>query len=200
MIQLLLATRNQHKTREFAQLLGRNFTVRDLTSKSGLPAIVESGTTFEENAVLKAVTTSRIFPREIVIADDSGLEVEALGGAPGIFSARYAGENASDRRNVEKLLRELQDARDRSARFNCVVALARNDQLMITVAGEVVGAIAVCARGENGFGYDPIFVPNGFSETFAELTSETKNKISHRAQAAAALARYFNTAPQSGEM
>ena len=200
MIQLLLATRNQHKTREFAQLLGRNFTVRDLTSKSDLPAIVESGATFEENAVLKAVTISRIFPREIVIAEDSGLEVEALGGAPGIFSARYAGENASDRRNVEKLLRELQDARDRSARFNCVVALVRNDQLMITVAGEVVGAIAECARGENGFGYDPIFVPNGFSETFAQLTSETKNKISHRAQAAAALVRHFNTAPRSGEM
>ena len=200
MIQLLLATRNQHKTREFAQLLGENFTVRDLTSKTDLPAIVESGATFEENAVLKAVTISRIFPREIVVADDSGLEVEALGGAPGIFSARYAGENASDRRNVEKLLRELQDARDRSARFNCVVALARNGQVMTTVAGEVVGAIAECARGENGFGYDPIFVPNGFSQTFAELTSETKNKVSHRARATAALMRHFNTAPQVGGM
>src|ERR1700745_3436896 len=126
MIQLLLATRNQHKTREFAQLLGENFTVRDLTSKTDLPAIVESGATFEENAVLKAVTLWRIFPREIV-------------GADGIFSARYAGENAGDRRNVEKLLRELQDARDRSARFNCVVALARNGQVMTTIAGEVVG-------------------------------------------------------------
>ena len=199
-MELLLATRNQHKTREFARLLGRDFTVRDLTSKSDVPAIVESGATFEENATLKAVTISKIFPNEIVVADDSGLEVEALGGAPGIFSARYAGENASDRRNVEKLLRELQDARDRSARFNCVVALARNGQLMTTVAGEALGAIAECVRGENGFGYDPIFVPSGFSETFAELTSETKNKISHRAQAAAALVRYFNTARQSGGM
>jgi XTP/dITP diphosphohydrolase len=200
MIQLLLATRNQHKTREFAQLLGENFTVRDLTSKTDLPAIVESGATFEENAVLKAVTISRIFPREIVVADDSGLEVEALGGAPGIFSARYAGENASDRRNVEKLLRELQDARARSARFYCVIALAKNGQLMTTVAGEVAGTITKSPRGENGFGYDPIFVPNEFSETFAELTSETKNKISHRAQAAAALVRHFNTALRSGEM
>jgi len=200
MIQFLLATRNQHKTREFAQLLGENFTVRDLTSKTDLPAIVESGATFEENAVLKAVTISRIFPHEIVVADDSGLEVEALGGAPGIFSARYAGENASDRRNVEKLLRELQDARDRSARFYCVIALAKNGQLMTTVAGEVAGTITKSPRGENGFGYDPIFVPNEFSETFAELTSETKNKISHRAQAAAALVRHFNTAPRSGEM
>jgi XTP/dITP diphosphohydrolase len=200
MIQLLLATRNRHKTREFAQLLGGNFMVQDLTPESNVPEIVESGTTFEENATLKALAVSKIFPHEIVVADDSGLEVEALGGAPGIFSARYAGENANDRRNVEKLLRELQDARDRSARFYCVIALAKNGQLMTTVAGEVAGTITKSPRGENGFGYDPIFVPNEFSETFAELTSETKNKISHRAQAAAALVRHFNTAPRSGEM
>jgi non-canonical purine NTP pyrophosphatase (RdgB/HAM1 family) len=181
-------------------LLGRNFTVRDLTSKSNVPAIVESGATFEGNAALKALTISKIFPNEIVVADDSGLEVEALGGAPGIFSARYARENTSDRRNVAKLLRELQDARDRSARFNCVIALAKNGQLMTIVAGEVDGTITKSPRGENGFGYDPIFVPNGFSETFAELTSETKNKISHRAQATAALVRHFNTALRSGEM
>ena len=199
-MDLLLATRNPNKTREFAQLLGRNFMVQDLTSKSDVPEIVESGTTFEENAALKAVTISKIFPHEIVVADDSGLEVEALGGVPGIFSARYAGENANDRRNVEKLLRELQDARDRSARFYCAIALAKNGQLMTTVAGEVAGTITKSPRGENGFGYDPIFVPNEFSETFAELTSETKNKISHRAQAAAALVRHFNTAPRSGEM
>jgi XTP/dITP diphosphohydrolase len=200
MIQLLLATRNPNKTREFAQLLGGNFMVRDLTPESSVPEIVESGTTFEENATLKALAVSKIFPNEIVVADDSGLEVKALGGAPGIFSARYAGENANDRRNVEKLLRELQDARDRSARFYCVIALAKNGQLMTTVAGEVAGTITKSPRGENGFGYDPIFVPNEFSETFAELTSETKNKISHRAQAAAALVRHFNTAPRSGEM
>jgi non-canonical purine NTP pyrophosphatase (RdgB/HAM1 family) len=199
-MELFLATRNKHKTREFARLLGRNFTVRDLTSKSDVPAIVESGATFEENAVLKAVTISKNFPNEIVVADDSGLEVEALGGAPGIFSARYARENAGDRRNVEKLLRKLQDTRDRSARFYCVIALAKNGLLIRTVAGEVAGTITNSPRGENGFGYDPIFVPNGFSETFAELTSETKNKISHRAQATAALVRHFNTALRLGEM
>jgi XTP/dITP diphosphohydrolase len=199
-MELLLATRNQHKTREFTQLLGGNFMVRDLTSKSNVPAIVESGATFEENAALKAITISKNFPNEIVVADDSGLEVEALGGAPGIFSARYAGEHANDRRNVEKLLRELQDARDRSARFYCVIALARSGQLMTTAVGVVAGTITESARGETGFGYDPIFVPNGFSETFAELPSETKNKISHRAQAAAALLRHFNTALRSGEM
>jgi XTP/dITP diphosphohydrolase len=199
MIQLLLATRNQHKTREFAQLLGGNFTLVDLTSKCDIPAIVESGNTFEENAAIKAVTASKIFPDEIVIADDSGLEVKALGGAPGVFSARYAGEDANDRRNVEKLLRELQDARDRSARFYCVIALAKNGELIRTVAGEIAGTITKFPRGENGFGYDPIFIPNGFSETFAELTSETKNKVSHRAKAAAALVQHFNTVPRSGE-
>jgi XTP/dITP diphosphohydrolase len=200
MIQLLLATRNEHKTREFTQLLRGNFTVRDLTSKSDIPTIVESGTTFEENAALKAVTISKIFPNEIVIADDSGLEVNALGGGPGIFSARYAGENASDRRNVAKLLQELQKARNRSARFYCVIAVAKNGALITTVAGEVIGTITKSPRGENGFGYDPIFVPNGFRETLAELTPETKNKISHRALASAALARHFNTALRSGEM
>jgi non-canonical purine NTP pyrophosphatase (RdgB/HAM1 family) len=190
-VTLLLATRNPNKTLEFAQLLGRDFCVRDLTLDPGIPEIIESGTTFEENAVLKAVTMSKIFPNEIVVADDSGLEVKALGGAPGIFSARYAGENASDRRNVEKLLRELQDARDRSARFYCVIAVAKNGELMTTVTGEVAGTIAKSPRGENGFGYDPVFAPNGFSQTFAELTPETKNNISHRAQAAAALVEYF---------
>jgi non-canonical purine NTP pyrophosphatase (RdgB/HAM1 family) len=101
MIQLLLATRNPNKTREFAQLLGGNFMVRDLTPESNVPEIVESGTTFEENATLKALAVSKIFLNEIVVADDSGLEVEALGGVPGIFSARYAGENANHRRTVE---------------------------------------------------------------------------------------------------
>src|SRR5438067_2495805 len=199
-MELLLATRNPHKTREFAQLLGHDFRVRDLTLQPHLPEIVESGNTFEKNATLKALAISKIFPNEIVVADDSGLEVEALGGAPGIFSARYAGESANDRRNVEKLLRELQDVRDRSARFYCVIALAKRGQLMTTVAGEVAGAITKSPRGESGFGYDPIFLPNGFSETLAELTSETKNKISHRAQATAALVRHFNTALRSGKM
>jgi non-canonical purine NTP pyrophosphatase (RdgB/HAM1 family) len=199
-MKLLLATRNSHKTREFARLMGRAFSVRDLTSKSEVPEIVESGTTFEENATLKAVTVSKMFPNEIVIADDSGLEVNTLDSAPGVFSARYAGESANDRGNVEKLLRELQDARDRSARFCCVIAVAKRGQLITTVTGEVSGTITKSPRGENGFGYDPIFVPNGFRETFAELTSETKNKISHRAQAAAALVRHFNTALRSGEM
>ena len=196
-MDLLLATRNQHKTREFAQLLGPNFTLRDLTNERDLPEILETGRTFEENATIKAIVISTIFPDRIVIADDSGLEVKSLGGAPGIFSARYAGENASDRRKVEKLLRELQGVTQRSARFRCVIALAKNGELMTTVAGEVAGTIAQSPGGKNGFGYDPIFVPEGFRETFAELPFATKNAISHRANAVAELIRYFNTARPS---
>ena len=195
-MNLLLATRNQHKAREFTQLLGPNFTLRDLTSERDLPEIQETGRTFEENAVIKAIAISKIFPDQIVIADDSGLEVKSLEGGPGIFSARYAEENASDRRNVEKLLCELQGAPERSARFRCVIALVKNGELITTIAGEIAGKITKSPRGENGFGYDPIFIPNGFEETFAELPSETKNVISHRGKAVAELVRYFNTAPQ----
>jgi len=196
-MELLLATRNRHKTDEFAQLLGKNFTLRDLTRELDLSEIPETGRSFGENATIKAITISKIFPHEIVIADDSGLEVEALNGAPGIFSARYSGENASDQRNVEKLLRELQDAPERSARFRCVIALTKNGKLITTFSGEVAGTITKSPRGENGFGYDPIFMPEGLEETFAELASETKNVISHRAKAVAELVRYFNTARRS---
>jgi XTP/dITP diphosphohydrolase len=196
-MNLLLATRNQHKTREFTQLLSPNFTLRDLARARDLPEVGETGRTFEENAVIKAIAISKIFPHEMVIADDSGLEVTSLACAPGIFSARYDGENASDRRNVEKLLRELQGATERSARFRCVVALAKSGKLATTTTGEVAGTITKSPRGENGFGYDPVFMPEGFEETFAELPSETKNAISHRAKAVAELVRYLNTARRS---
>jgi XTP/dITP diphosphohydrolase len=196
-MNLLLATRNQNKTREFTELLGPNFTLRDLTRARDLPEIRETGRTFEENAVIKAIAISKFFPDEMVVADDSGLEVTSLAGAPGIFSARYAGENVNDQRNAEKLLRELQGATERSARFRCVIALAKNGKLMTRLAGEVAGAITKSPRGENGFGYDPIFIPEGFEETFAELPSPTKNAISHRAKAVVELVRHFNTARQS---
>ena len=188
-MELLLATRNAHKTREFAQILGSDFQIRDL-SDSNVPPMQETGDTFEKNAVLKAVTVSRD-RHLLVIADDSGLEVDALGGAPGIYSARYAGENASDEQNVVKLLRELaarnpSDAR-RSARFRCLIALARDGKLLDTFEGIVEGTIVDLSRGERGFGYDPIFRPKGFDKTFGELSAEIKNRISHRAKAIAAL-------------
>jgi XTP/dITP diphosphohydrolase len=189
--QLVLATGNRHKTREFRELLGSEFQIEDL-SGTGRPEIAETGQTFEENAVLKAVSVSRTEPG-FVVADDSGLEVDSLGGAPGIFSARYAGANATDQANVEKLLDELSDKTNRSARFRCVIALAREGGLIRTFEDVVEGQIIGEQRGSGGFGYDSVFVPNGFDQTFAEMAAALKNQISHRAKAAAALRQFLRT-------
>jgi XTP/dITP diphosphohydrolase len=188
---LLLATRNANKTREFRELLGEDFDVHDLSFFDEMAIPKESGRTFEENAILKAVAASqdrRVQDRHLlVIADDSGLEVDALGGAPGILSARYAGETASDKENIEKLLSELARRNapldQRSARFRCIIALARESELLGRFEGVVEGLIVDLPRGSLGFGYDPIFVPNGFDKTFGELPIELKNRISHRARA-----------------
>ena len=188
---LLLATRNANKTREFRELLGEDFDVHDLSFFDEMAIPKESGRTFEENAILKAVAASqdrRVQDRHLlVVADDSGLEVDALGGAPGILSARYAGETASDKENIEKLLSELARRNapldQRSARFRCIIALAREGELLGKFEGVVEGLIIDLPRGSLGFGYDPIFVPNGFDKTFGELPIELKNRISHRARA-----------------
>src|SRR5438477_5642083 len=185
-MELLLATRNPHKTKEFRALLGMEFTLIDL---SDFPEIVmpkETGRTFAENATLKARSVSQD-RQSLIVADDSGLEVEVLGGAPGIYSARYAGAKATDKENIDRLLEELTRIgaqRDqRRARFRCVLALARNGQMLGTFEGTTDGTILDQPRGLHGFGYDPIFVPKGFGHTFAELPAELKNRISHRAQA-----------------
>jgi XTP/dITP diphosphohydrolase len=183
MRQLLLATRNAHKTREFSEILGADFVVRDLSGISGAPAIAETGSTFAENAILKAVGISRRSPG-LVVADDSGLEVDALDGAPGVFSARYAGPRATDAENITRLLSELGAvSKDESptARFRCVLALARNGEVLGTFEGAIEGVIVELPRGRSGFGYDPVFKPNGFGKTFAELSVAEKNEISHRA-------------------
>jgi len=186
-MELLLATRNPYKTREFRELLGRGFNVKDLSLFPEIALPEEIGRTFAENATLKAVAASQD-RQSLVIADDSGLEVDALGGAPGIYSARYAGGNASDRNNVEKLLGELRARTEkRSARFRCVIALAQNGKVLGTFEGVVEGRIVDPPRGAGGFGYDPVFQPGGFEQTFAEMVAELKNKISHRAKAIAAL-------------
>ena len=191
MIELVVATRNTHKTREIQHILGPDFRVRDLGAHPEIKEIVESGISFEENAKLKALTASKQLPA-LVIADDSGLEVDALDGAPGIYSARYAGTNATDTDKIDKLLRELVCVRatedGRRARFRCVVAVARNGNFLATFEGIVEGRIADNVRGVLGFGYDPIFVPDGFEQTFGELPAEVKNAISHRAKAVHALA------------
>jgi len=188
--QLFLATRNAHKTREFAEILGGEFQVSDLLEAKNIPEIKETGRTFAENAIAKAVNVSRAVVN-LVVGEDSGLEVDALGGAPGILSARYAGERATARDNINKLLRALagtSPARTRRlARFRCVLALARGGKLLGTFEGFIDGIIVDAARGTNGFGYDPVFVPNGFDQTFGELPAELKNRISHRAQAIRAL-------------
>ena len=190
-IELVVATRNRHKTREIQHILGPEFKVRDLGAHPEVPEIRESGMSFDENAKLKALAASRQLPA-LVIADDSGLEVEALGGAPGIYSARYAGANATDRDKIDKLLREFARIRatgdERRARFRCVVALARNGDILETFEGTVEGRIADEPRGDSGFGYDPIFIPEGLEQTFGELPTERKNAMSHRARAIRALA------------
>ena len=191
MKRLLFASRNAHKTREIQQILGPEFEVRDLSAYPEISETVESGKSFEENAKLKAIAVSKKLSG-LIIGDDSGLEVAALGGAPGIYSARYAGAKATDKENIDRLLEELTRIgakRDqRRARFRCVLALARNGQMLGTFQGIVEGSIVDQPRGLHGFGYDPIFVPNGFEQTFAELLAEVKNRISHRAKAIRALA------------
>ena len=184
MHRLLLATRNSHKTREFTEILADGFAVRDLTDAVELPAVEETGLTFEANAILKAVETSKRF-QGLVVADDSGLEVDALQGAPGIYSARYAGEHATGLANIAKLLGELARCEPglRLARFRCSLALAQEGTLLGTFDGVVEGTIVDAPRGEGGFGYDPVFQPRGYEQTFAELSSTEKNRISHRARA-----------------
>ena len=194
MVRLLVATRNPHKAREFREILGLDFELIDLSAYPEIPETAETGKTFAENAILKAVAASKNAPG-VVIGDDSGLEVDLLNGEPGIFSARYADPNATDEKNVEKLLGNLATVADtgapRTARFRCVIALTREGKLIDTFEGIIEGTVVESPRGSNGFGYDPIFLPNGFAETLAELPIETKNRISHRARAAHKLVRHL---------
>ena len=185
-MELVLATGNAHKAREFQELLGDQFQITDLESLPSLKLPEETGSTFERNAVLKAVTVAKMVDT-LVIADDSGLEVDALDGAPGIFSARYAGVKAGNAANIDKLLLELKHVPQRWARFRCVIALARAGDVLGTFEGAVEGTIVEVRRGSSGFGYDPVFQPSGFNQTFAEMAPTLKNRISHRAKAVAAL-------------
>jgi XTP/dITP diphosphohydrolase len=188
MRRLLIATKNSHKTSEIRAILGDDWKVEDLTRHPEIPAPEETGATFAENASIKAVAASRIFP-EYVLADDSGLEVDALAGAPGVQSARYSGLNATDASNRARLLTELSGVESK-ARFRCVMALARHGKVLGKFEGAVEGRIGLEERGVGGFGYDSLFFPDGFTETFGELSPQIKNSLSHRARAVA-LARDF---------
>ena len=184
LISLLVSTRNMHKVREIRAILGPSFRVSDLCALAATPEVEETGETFEDNATLKAVALSQIY-EGWVIADDSGLEVDALGGAPGVYSARYSGKEATDTENNAFLLKNLENVRgkDRKARFRCVIALARAGYKVAAFSGAVEGIITNRPKGAGGFGYDPLFVPRGFCKTFGQLPAAAKNNLSHRAMA-----------------
>lgn len=189
---LLLATRNPHKTREVREILGGAFLVEDLTSRPDLADVEETGATFEENARLKALAASEGCDG-LVLADDSGLEVDALGGAPGVRSARFAGEGATMADNRSLLLARMKDVHSgaRGARFRCVLALAKSGGVVRTFSGAVEGAIASAERGAGGFGYDNLFIPSGSDRTFSEMTADEKHALSHRGRALEALAEFM---------
>ena len=183
---LIVATRNLHKGREIEAALGiPGLTLKTALAIPGAPEVQESADTMEGNAILKARALA-LHARGWALADDSGLEVEALHGAPGVYSARYAGPHASDQDNNRKLLRALQGKQNRDACFRCVLALASPSGEVRTVSGTCHGRIATRARGRRGFGYDPLFIPRGEERSFAELEPEEKQRISHRGRALAA--------------
>ncbi len=189
-MRIIAATQNKHKIREMEAITAA-FGMEIMTQEeAGLPSIdiEETGTTFEENSALKARTICAMsgFP---AIADDSGLSVDILDGAPGIYSARYAGVAADDAANNAKLLASLADApvEKRTGRYVSVITLAYPDGRLLTARGECTGILLTAPRGAGGFGYDPLFVPDGTTMTFAEMPPELKNRISHRAKALARL-------------
>lgn len=187
-----LATRNRHKTREIQTMLGDQVIVQDATEVPELPEIEETGTTFEANARLKAEGISKHIPG-FVLAYDSGLEVDALGREPGIYSARYAGPGCTDLQNTELVLEKMKavPVEKRSARFRCVLAVARDGKTIATFDGTVEGRLATQIEGEGGFGYDPIFIPEGYEKTFGELSSDIKHSMSHRARALEQFRRWW---------
>jgi len=178
---IVLATRNPGKISEIEALL-TGVRIATAASFPGCPEPKESSRTFEENALIKARAVAG-FTGKTALADDSGLEVDALGGAPGVHSARYAGATASDGDNMGRLLDALSGVADRTARFQCVIAVVAPDGRTWTSDGVCEGRILREPRGESGFGYDPLFVPAGYDSTFAELDARMKNRISHRAMA-----------------
>ena len=182
--RLIVATRNAHKTAEIRAMLAASHEVVDMSSFPEAPAIEETGVTFLENARLKALGVSRVIGG-IVLSDDSGLEVDALHGSPGVWSSSYGGVEGDHARNNARLLREMEGKTDRAARFRCTMVLAQGGEELAHFTGAVEGRIIGEPRGTEGFGYDPLFVPDGHKHTFAELGEDVKNTLSHRARALA---------------
>lgn len=190
---IIIATKNKGKVKEFQALLEpRGVKVTSLLDYEPIPDVEETGATFAKNAELKALAMAKYFQKP-VIADDSGLIVDALNGAPGIYSARYAGEEKNDAKNNEKLLREMKDVEDdqRTARFHCAICVAFPNGKSYLFEGSCEGMIAKEPKGENGFGYDPLFYIPHLKKTMAQLTEREKNQISHRAKAIEKLAAHW---------
>jgi XTP/dITP diphosphohydrolase len=192
-ITLVIATRNPGKTSEIRDLLkGFPIKIKNLEDFGPIPVVEEDGRTFEENAYKKASFTSRVLGLP-ALADDSGLVVAALGGAPGVYSARYAGEKASDDDRCRKLLQEMKGVSARQAAFECVISIAVPTGPALTYEARCEGRIAETARGTNGFGYDPVFYYPPLDNTFAQLSREEKSRVSHRGKALAELKREFDS-------
>lgn len=195
-MNLILATHNEHKANEIKAILSPlGVNVLSLNDLNYYQEIEETGSTLEENARIKALTIAQQTD-SWVLADDSGLEVEALQGAPGVYSARFAGEPADSTRNIDLLLKRLDGSENRLAQFRTVLVLARNKEMMAQFEGIVKGLITKELSGSDGFGYDPVFQPLGFEQTFAEMPADMKNRVSHRAKALEQLVLWINNNPQ----
>jgi len=190
--RLIIATRNAHKTLEIRDLIGDRYEVLDVTAFPECPIIKETGTTFLENSRLKAEGISCILDGW-VLADDSGLEVDALGGAPGVWSSSYGGEEGNHALNNARLMLEMEGIEDRRGRFCCTMVLARGGKEVVHFSGSVEGRLIDGLRGHEGFGYDPLFIPEGHDRTFAELSLEEKGRLSHRSRALAQVLFYLET-------
>jgi len=201
-MKLIVATRNKDKLREIKELLkGLGVDVFSLDSFKDAPDVIEDGKTLKDNAVKKAVEVSG-FLKCLAVADDSGLEVEYLNGEPGVYSARFSGKLATYKSNNEKLLKLLKDVplSERKACFKCAIAVAHKGKVIGAAEGRCEGKIGFESKGENGFGYDSVFTPDGYKKTFAEMAPGKKNKISHRSKALAKakkiISRYLLLCPK----
>jgi len=189
MKKLVFATNNEHKLRELQQILSNRFELLSLKDIGCTEEIPETAETIEENSMQKAEYVYKKYKTDC-FADDTGLEIEALNGRPGVYSARYAGEEKNMTKNIEKILSELKGAENRKARFKTVISLILNGE-KYQFEGIVNGKIIEQKKGDSGFGYDPVFVPEGYNQTFAEMSAEEKNKISHRGRAVQKLVKFL---------
>ena len=191
MTELIFATHSDHKVKEIMAMLPQQFTVKSLKDIAWMEEIIEDGKTLEDNALIKVRTIHQHLGKNC-FAEDTGLEVDALGGEPGVHTARYAGEHRDTEDNIVLLLNKLENKTDRRAQFRTVMSLIL-DQKEFLFEGIVRGHIAEKKSGESGFGYDPIFIPEGYDQSFAQLGSEIKNRISHRAQALQKMLAFLNS-------